>query len=114
MPYKAHIIEKRYYSIGEVTQKTGVSEATIRYWQHELEELIGIRTFPNSKNRCFTQEDIEKILKVKYLKDKHFTLEGIKEQLSRKDSEEITQKMKLIDSLMRLREFLVKISESVK
>lgn len=114
MPYKPYIPEKVYYTIGEVTKKTGIPEPTIRYWQKELEEVIDTRTFPNSKNRCFTKEDIENILKVKYLKDQHYTLEGIKEQLSNKNSEELIQKIKLINSLGRLREFLLKISESIK
>ena len=70
---------KRYYSIGEASEMTGVSQSSIRFWESHFFEY-GFRR--NGKNRKFLYKDIEKIKIIWYLlKVEKYTLEGTQRQL---------------------------------
>lgn len=81
-------IEKLYYSIGEVSEMTGLKQYVLRYWETEFDFLQPLKN--RSGNRTYTKEDIEKVLIVKkLLYDEKFTIEGAKLKLK-----EITGKSK--------------------
>ncbi len=105
MPYKEKVIERRYYSIGEVADKFGVATSLIRFWESEFSN---IRPKKNRKgNRQFTKNDLENIRIVYHLvKERGFTLNGAKEML-KNDGADIQDKIKVIDSLSRIKSFLV-------
>ncbi len=107
MPYKEKIIEKRYYSIGEVAEKFGVATSLIRFWESEFST---IKPKKNRKgNRQFTKNDLESIQLVYHLvKERGFTLNGAKEML-KNDSSSLHGKMEVIDSLSRVKSFLVEL-----
>jgi DNA-binding transcriptional MerR regulator len=112
MAYKEKEIEKIYYSIGEVAEMFNVAPSLIRFWESEFEL---IQPKKNRKgNRQFTKEDIENVRTIYHLvKEKGFTLQGAKEML-RNDSQAVKDKMEMISSLKRVRQFLTEVREKLK
>lgn len=73
-------INKLYYSIGEVSQITGVPRHVIRYWETEFPELKPMKN--RAGNRVFTTKDIDIINHIKkMLKEEKYTIEGAKTHL---------------------------------
>ena len=57
MPYKEPVIEKVYYTIGEVAAMFGENTSLIRFWSNKFEGII--KPHKNKKgNRLFTKDDI--------------------------------------------------------
>jgi DNA-binding transcriptional MerR regulator len=111
MPYKEKVIEKKYYSIGEVADIFGVATSLIRFWETEFDV---IKPKKNRKgNRQFTREDIDHIrLIYNLVKEKGYTLQGAKE-LIKGNSQSLKDRMQMIDSLRAIREFLVSVRNSL-
>jgi DNA-binding transcriptional MerR regulator len=112
MAYKEKEIEKLYYSIGEVAELFNVAPSLIRFWESEFEV---IKPKKNRKgNRQFTKEDIDSVRTIYHLvKEKGFTLQGAKEML-RNDTHAVKDKMDMIDSLKRVRGFLVELRDKLR
>jgi DNA-binding transcriptional MerR regulator len=112
MAYKEKEIEKIYYSIGEVAEMFNVAPSLIRFWESEFEL---IQPKKNRKgNRQFTKEDIDNVRTIYHLvKEKGFTLQGAKEML-RNDSQAVKDKMEMISSLKRVRQFLTEVREKLR
>jgi DNA-binding transcriptional MerR regulator len=112
MAYKEKEIEKIYYSIGEVAEMFNVAPSLIRFWESEFEI---IQPKKNRKgNRQFTKEDIDNVRTIYHLvKEKGFTLQGAKEML-RNDSQAVKDKMEMIGSLKRVRQFLTEVKDKLK
>jgi DNA-binding transcriptional MerR regulator len=112
MAYKEKEIEKIYYSIGEVAEMFNVAPSLIRFWESEFEL---IQPKKNRKgNRQFTKEDIDNVRTIYHLvKEKGFTLQGAKEML-KNDSQAVKDKMEMISSLRRVRQFLVEVREKLQ
>jgi len=104
MPYKEKVIEKKYFTIGEVATKFNVATSLIRFWESEFET---IKPKKNRKgNRQFTKSDIEHIRLIYHLvKERGFTLQGAKEML-KNDAGTVQSKIDTINSLKKVREFL--------
>ena len=111
MAYKEKEIEKIYYSIGEVAEMFNVAPSLIRFWESEFEL---IQPKKNRKgNRQFTKEDIDNVRTIYHLvKEKGFTLQGAKEML-RNDTHSVINKMELLDSLRKVRSFLIEVREKL-
>ena len=111
MPYKEKVIEKKYFSIGEVAQQLDVATSLIRFWESEFEI---IKPKKNRKgNRQFTREDIQNVKLIYHLvKERGFTLQGAKELL-KNNSSPIKDRMALIDSLKDIRIFLVELKNQL-
>jgi DNA-binding transcriptional MerR regulator len=111
MAYKEKEIEKLYYSIGEVAEIFNVAPSLIRFWESEFDI---IKPKKNRKgNRQFTKEDIDNVKTIFHLvKEKGFTLQGAKEML-RNDTQSVRDKMEMIDSLRKVRSFLVELREKL-
>ncbi len=108
-------IEKKYYSIGEVSKLCELSASLLRFWETEFTMLKPKK----NKNgvRKYTSSDIELINEIKILlKEKGFTIQGAKDQLERKktvhkkvDSEEMIQKLESVKSFLKeIRENITK------
>ena len=111
MPYKEREINKLYYSIGEVARMFDVNASLIRFWEKEFEIL---QPRKNKKgNRLFTQEDLENLKIIYHLvKEKGYTLQGAKEHLKSSKGAE-SERQKVLDSLQKLRSFLVELKEEL-
>ena len=109
MAYKEKEIEKLYYSIGEVSEMFNVAPSLIRFWESEFELIKPKKN--RKRNRQFTKEDIDNVRTIYHLvKEKGFTLQGAKEML-RNDTQAVRDNMEFIDSLRRVRGFLVELRE---
>ena len=111
MPYKEKVIEKKYYSIGEVAEMLKVATSLIRFWETEFDI---IKPKKNRKgNRQFTKEDIENVKLIYHLvKDRGYTLQGAK-ALLKGSSHPLKNKMSNIDSLKKVRSFLVELKNQL-
>ena len=112
MPYKEKVIEKKYYTIGEVAEMLNVATSLIRFWEGEFDI---IKPKKNRKgNRQFTIDDIDNVKLIYHLvKEKGYTLQGAKEIL-KNSNEAVKDKMQMIESLRRVRAFLVEIKEELR
>jgi len=111
MPYKERDINKMYYSMGEVTEMFNVNASQIRFYEKEFDIL---QPKKNKKgNRLFTPEDIENLKIIFNLVDeKGFTLKGAKEFLKNNKSD-VKENQKIIDSLEKLKGFLVNLAQEL-
>jgi DNA-binding transcriptional MerR regulator len=107
MPYKEKVIEKKYFSIGEVAEMLNVATSLIRFWETEFDI---IKPKKNRKgNRQFTKEDIDNVKLIFHLvKEKGYTLQGAKDLL-RTGNNAVKEKVDVIDSLKRIKKFLLEI-----
>ena len=112
MAYKEKEIEKLYFSIGEVAEMFSVAPSLIRFWESEFDI---IKPKKNRKgNRQFTKEDIDNVKTIYHLvKEKGFTLQGAKEML-RNDSQAVRDKMEMIESLRRVKNFMTELKEKLR
>jgi DNA-binding transcriptional MerR regulator len=111
MPYKERDISKLYYTMGEVTAMFEVNASQIRFYEREFDIL---QPKKNKKgNRLFTPEDVEN-LKIIFnlVKDKGHTLQGAKDFL-RSNKDEAKENQKVIDSLERVKQFLLEVKEQL-
>lgn len=111
MAYKEKEIEKLYFSIGEVAEMFSVAPSLIRFWESEFDL---IKPKKNRKgNRQFTKEDIDNVRTIYHLvKEKGFTLQGAKDML-RNDTQAVKDKMEMLDSLKRVRSFLMEMRDKL-
>jgi len=108
---KDHKIEKVYYTIGEVAELFEVNTSLIRYWEKEFDIL---KPQKNKKgNRLFTRQDLDNLRIIYHLvKERGFTLQGAKDKL-RQNKEDVFRNVEIIDSLNRIKEFLLELKEQI-
>ncbi len=104
--------EKIYFTISEVADLFKVNASLIRFWEKEFEIL---KPHKNKKgNRLFTRKDIDNIRIIYHLvKEKGFTLQGAKEKL-RADYSGINKTAETIDTLNRLKTFLLSLKSELE
>ena len=84
------IPNKRYFTIGEVSEICDVQPHVLRYWEQEFEQLDPIRR--RSQRRYYTRQDVllvRKIIHLLYIKK--FTIEGARGLLAEGGRELETQ-----------------------
>ncbi len=80
MDRKGPSLRKLYYSIGEVSELTGIPAHVLRYWESEFPQLHPKKG--RTGNRTYQDKDLELVLKIKgLLYDQRFTIAGAKVQL---------------------------------
>jgi len=97
--------------MGEVTAMFGVNASQIRFYEREFDIL---QPKKNKKgNRLFTPDDIAN-LKIIFslVKDKGYTLQGARDYL-RNNKGEARENQRVIDSLERLKAFLLEVRDSL-
>ena len=73
-------IKKLYYSIGDVSEMTGLKQYVLRYWETEFSILNPSKN--RAGNRTYKDEDIEVIRFIKdLLYTKKYTIRGAKQYL---------------------------------
>ena len=77
---QAKQIKKLYYSIGEVSNLTGLKQYVLRYWETEFPHLKPNKN--SAGNRIYRQNDIDNLLEIKkLLHEEKFTIKGAKQYL---------------------------------
>jgi DNA-binding transcriptional MerR regulator len=102
---------KLFYKISEVASHLGVTASTLRFWEKEIPNL---KPRTNKKgNRQYTQEDIDKIQKIKFLvKDQGHTVAGAKQKLSLNKTK-VESQSEIAERLMDIKKFLVELREKL-
>jgi DNA-binding transcriptional MerR regulator len=105
------MVEKIYYSIGEVAELFKVNASLIRFWEKEFEI---IKPLKNKKgNRLFTKQDIDNFHIIYHLvKERGFTLQGAKDKLNANKTE-VVDNHELVKSLQKVKEFLLEIKANL-
>ena len=76
-------VKKLYYSIGEVSEITGLKQYVLRYWESEFSQLNPSKN--SAGNRNYRKSDIDLINEIKdLLYDRRFTIKGAKQHLKDK------------------------------
>ena len=100
-------VKKLYYSIGEVSELTGLKAYVLRYWETEFSQLKPSKN--RAGNRTYRQKDIDLIMHVKnLLYEEKYTIDGARSVLkgsANKSSliktETINEKQKIIVKKIR-------------
>ncbi len=112
MAYKEKTIEKKYYTIGEVASMFKVATSLIRFWESEF-DIINPRKNKRG-NRQFTKEDIDNLRIIYHLvKEKGYTLQGAKDEIRSSGTSAQQEKIEMIDSLKKIRDFLTTLKEQL-
>lgn len=78
-------MNKIYYSIREVAEKTGIEPQVLRYWEKEFPMLRPRRA--RAGKRLYRERDIKIALAIRRLRqDEKYTLQGARERLREKPS----------------------------
>ena len=109
-------IKKRYYSIREVSEHTGVEQHVLRFWEKEFSQLRPKRG--RSGNRAYTERNLKVILAIKdLLYVQKYTIQGAVERLKKdpglweKQRVEAPEKE---DSLAELRDLLLDLKRLIE
>jgi DNA-binding transcriptional MerR regulator len=106
VPEDEILFKKQYYAISDVAKMFGVKASLIRNWENEFDVLEPRKN--RKGDRLFKPTDI-KNLQIIYdlIRRRKFTLEGAKEYM--KDVQKAEEKFALIQSLQKLRGFLLEL-----
>ena len=101
---QAREVKKLYYSIGEISQKTGLKQYVLRYWETEFSHIKPSKN--RAGNRIYKESDYNNIKELKdLLHNKKFTIKGAKQYLKDRESKVVKannpdlRTLKLIDTL---------------
>ena len=99
-------IRKLYYSIREVSDRTGLKAHVLRYWETEFEQLHPKKN--RAGNRAYTERDIELVEQIQHLlRDQKYTIEGARQALERGEGTESASVPR--ETLEDLRAFLADV-----
>lgn len=108
------MVEKLFYSMGEVAEMFDVNASLIRHWESQFSV---IRPKRNKKgNRLFSPQDVENLKLIYHLvKERGMTLEGAKKALRQQPAEGgMERDAELMERLQRIRALLVEVREDLK
>lgn len=89
------IPEKRYFTIGEVSDLCGVKPHVLRYWEQEFTELSPVKRRGN--RRYYQRHDVLMIRQIRsLLYDQGYTIGGARAYLVRDDTLEQNTKSKAL------------------
>ena len=102
---EAREVKKLYYSIGEVSEITGLKQYVLRYWETEFSHIKPTKN--RAGNRVYRTTDLDNIKELKnLLHSQKFTIKGAKQYLKNKEtkassitSAQDPKVLKLIDTL---------------
>ena len=110
------IPDKIYFTIGEVSEFTGLETHVLRYWETEFSTLRPKKN--NRGQRTYQKKDIEQILLIKdLLYNKKFTIAGARKALkgTRHDDQSSDKKgEEMVIFLKRLHNELVSLGKNLK
>ncbi len=102
--------EKEFFKTGEVAEIFKVSPSTIRYWEREFNMIKPVKT--QNGRRRFSQKDIDKIRLIHYLiKERGMTIEGVHQYIKNKKKVGDFEKLEVINTLKRTKEFLIEVKK---
>lgn len=105
-------VNKIYYSMTEVQQMTGLSASNLRFWEKHFTQLTPRKD--GHGNRYYTQEDIDLIKQIKYIRDdlQITRIDAIRREL-KNDKRQVEFRQRATDILLRVRQELVDIRKNL-
>ncbi len=99
IPISPGLPDKFYFKVGEVSELADVPAYVLRFWETEFKKIKPKRT--PSGQRLYKKEDVELILKIKYLLyKKKFTIQGARQYLkSASDNQPETPSQKILNHI---------------
>ncbi len=95
---EVHIPNKRYFTIGEVSNICGLKAHVLRYWEQEFSQLEPIKKKGN--RRYYQQKDLILVLQIKdLLQNQGFTIDGAKTKISSDGVQELKQNSKIVHQI---------------
>ena len=96
----------------EVRQQTGLTDTTLRYWEKMFEDLNPRKD--GHGNRYYTQENIDLIKQIQYLRDelKITRIEAIRNEL-KQGTKQVDVRQRATEILLRLRDELAAIRANI-
>lgn len=103
VPEDEVLFQKRYYSIGTVSEMFKVNVSLVRFWENEFDIL---KPKKNAKgDRLFRPEDVKNLKMIYHLlRDRKYTIEGAKEFL--KKNKKVEENFAVLEGLKKLKLFL--------
>jgi DNA-binding transcriptional MerR regulator len=110
VPEDEILFQKQYYSIGEVANMFKVNTSLIRYWENEFDILEPRKN--RKGDRFFKPSDVKNLQLIHdLLRRRKFTIEGAKDYI--KKNKQAREKYELIQSLQKLRSFLLEVKANL-
>lgn len=110
VPEDEILFQKQYYSIGEVASMFRVNTSLIRYWENEFDILEPRKN--RKGDRFFKPTDVKNLLMIHdLLRRRKFTIEGAREYI--KKNKQAKEKFEMIQSMQKLRSFLLELKASL-
>jgi len=79
------VLEKSYFSIGEVTEQTGLPAHVLRFWETCFSQLSPSKS--RGGHRRYQRCDIDVVMRIKQLvRDQGFTIQGAQRRLNEERS----------------------------
>lgn len=105
-------LDKKYYSIADVSQLTGLPHSTLRFWESEFPDLIKPRRNAG-RTRFYTPRDIEGVRMLQYLlKERGLKLEAARAELARNRSG-VSRRFEAVERLRSVRERLLQLRKAL-
>ena len=106
------IPNKRYFTIGEVSELCAVKPHVLRYWEQEFQDLKPVKRRGN--RRYYQRHDVILIRQIRsLLYEQGYTIGGARQQLSGENArEDTTQSQQVIRQLRAELEEVLKILKS--
>ena len=106
-------IEKKYFSLRETENETGIPATTLRYWEKQFAQLNPRKD--GHGNRYYTREDQDLIKRIKYIRDelKITRIEAIRKELA-SNTKRSDERQAAIEILLRVKEELCEIRKMIK
>ena len=103
MTKEISLLDKKYYSISEVSEFCSVKPHTLRFWENEFQSLKPVKRKGN--RRYYQKEDIKMIKRIQnLLYEEGLTISGVKRKLSTgKESHSLNESSeKILEDLEKL------------
>lgn len=106
------VMDKLFYSIGEVSRMLGVERSTLRYWEQEF-SIIKPHTSKKG-TRQYTPSDIKKLRTVQHLlRERGLSIDGAKRSLKHNPDAEV-RRVDVLERLEKVRKELMAIRTTLE
>jgi len=102
-------VKKLYYSIGEVSEITGLKQYVLRYWECEFSQLKPSKN--SAGNRNYRKSDVDLINEIKgLLYNRRYTIKGAKQYLKDKGKEPVKDTEQRTKQIRDIKEKVIKLT----
>lgn len=101
--------KRLFYSIQEVADHFAVNISLLRFWENEFDNIAPKKT--KGGTRQYTKEDVQEIeIVYRLVREKGLTLEGARQHLKTKKTEE-DRRVEVLDRLGKIKKELISLEE---